>query len=328
MSIFSSCTTAPGHQGAVTDHFDGERFYNRHPFKKGLKDLLRWQLNKDKKTWPEMLENRPMPIIKSQSEEDFLVTFINHATVLIQVDGKTILTDPIWSDRTSPVSWAGPKRHRRPGIDFDVLPKIDVVLISHNHYDHLDLPTLKKLVARDAPLIIAGLGNKQLFDDVGISNTVELDWWQQHGASGMQFHFVPSQHFSGRSLRDRNRTLWGGFVVESKKKKIYFAGDTGYSDYFKEIQQRFQSFDLALIPIGAYEPRWFMRPGHVDPLEAVQAHLDLKAKFSVGIHWGTFQLTDEGIDAPVLELEQAKIKLGVPKETFVALDFGETRKLD
>ena len=253
-------------------------------------------------------------------------TFIGHSTFLLQLGGICVLTDPIWSNRCSPVSFAGPRRVRRPGQSLDVLPGVDVLLVSHNHYDHMDLPTLRKIRKRWAPLVATGLGNARHLAKARIRSAVELDWWQSTELAGARVTYVPSQHFSSRSLYDRNRCLWGGFVIEAGGAVVYFAGDSGYCPHFAEIGRRFPRIDLALLPIGAYEPRWFMSQQHVDPLEAVRAHLDLRSRHSLGMHFGTFQLTDESIDAPVLALRQARARAGVAESEFDVLAFGETRE--
>lgn len=247
-----------------------------------------------------------------------------HSTVLIQADGLNILTDPIFSERCSPVSWAGPKRVRNPGVSFDKLPPVDVILISHDHYDHLDLATVEKLVARDNPLIFMGLGVGRHLSLMKDARIVEMDWWEEsHLLPGLNLHFVPVQHFSGRTLTDRNATLWGGYVFEVANKKIYFGGDTGYASHFSETSAKFGGMDIAILPIGSYEPRDFMSYAHINPAEAVQAHLDLRAKNSIGVHYGTFQLTAEKIDDPIRHLHEALLQRGVSAEKFLTPAFGQ-----
>lgn len=259
-------------------------------------------------------------------------TWIGHATVLVQIGGKNILTDPHFSERASPFSFIGPKRFVAPGIDIEQLPHIDAVLISHDHYDHLDEPTLRRLNAQAGgpPKFFVPLGVKPWLADRGISNAInieELDWWDSRQYEGLTIHFVPSQHWSGRWLTDRNRRLWGGFAVLHSSLRFLYTGDTGYSRDFADIGARFGYFDLAAIPIGAYEPRWFMRMQHVDPAEAVQIHQDVHARYSVGVHWGTFELTDESLDEPPVRLAAARRQQGVPDERFFLLQIGETRRL-
>jgi L-ascorbate metabolism protein UlaG (beta-lactamase superfamily) len=244
----------------------------------------------------------------------------------LQIGGVCVLTDPIWSDRCSPVNFAGPRRVRRPGQTLDALPSVDLLLVSHNRYDHLDLPTLRRVRTRWSPCAATGLGNARHLAKAGIRSVVELDWWQSTELRGARITYVPAQHFSSRGLHDRNHCLWGGFVIEVRGIVVYFAGDSGYCPHFAEIGRKFPRIDLALLPIGAYEPRWFMRRHHVDPQEAVQAHLDLRPRRSLGMHFGTFQLTDEAIDAPALALGQARAQAGLVQQDFDVLDFGETRK--
>ena len=263
------------------------------------------------------------------------VTWIGHASTLVQLGGISILTDPIFSERASPVSFAGPKRHVAPGLALADLPHIDAVLISHNHYDHLDAPSVRALAAQAGgpPLFIVPLGNKAWFADFGIANAVELDWWQSARVATVEIVFTPSQHWSGRSLTDRMETLWGGYAVFAPAFQLYFAGDTAYSKDFADIHAHFDArhgagrgFDVALIPIGAYEPRWFMSPQHVDPVEAVKIHRDVGAAQSIGIHWGTFELTDESLDEPPRALARAARADGLADDAFMVLAIGATRR--
>ena len=203
---------------------------------------------------------------------------------------------------------------------------MDLLLVSHNHYDHMDLPTLRKVRKRWAPQVATGLLNARHLAKAGIRSAVELNWWDSAELAGARVTYVPAQHFSARGLYDRDRCLWGGFIVEAGGATVYFAGDTGYCPYFAEIGRRFPRIDLALLPIGAYEPRWFMGRNHVDPSEAVRAHFDLRARRSLGMHFGTFQLTDEAIDAPVAELRNARAHAGLIESDFDVLAFGETRE--
>lgn len=308
--------------------FDGEKFSNLEPFPpKSFSDLLKWKVfNTNRKDWPEWIE---IPIGKKPKKHtqkgEVLYTVINHATVLIQVDGVNILTDPIWSERTSPVSFLGPKRVHRPTILFEDLPHIDLVIVSHNHYDHLDIPTLKKLSDKYAPTILVGLKNGKLLKSEGVTNYIEMDWYQRFIYKELAITFMPNQHWSARGLFDKFETLWGGYIIESQKGQIYFAGDTGYGQFFKDIKKRFDNIVLSFLPIGAYEPRWFMKPAHINPQEAVQGHIDLGSKHSVGIHFGTFQLTDEGRDEPILALKKA---LEGKDISFLIPDFGKAYSLE
>ena len=249
------------------------------------------------------------------------VTWIGHATTLIQYQGINILTDPILSDRASPLNFAGPQRYTQPALRSGDLPTIHYIVISHNHYDSLDQPTIQAL-GNDVTWLVP-LKLKTWFINKGINNVVELDWWQSKSFEEARFIATPTQHFSGRGLWDYAKTLWSSWVVEIGDKKIWFGGDTGYNGtQFKRIGQEYGPFDLGLIPIGAYEPRWFMKPMHVNPKEAVLLHKDVNARFSIGIHWGTFRLSAEAIDAPMLELKQVASAAGV---NFTTLALGETR---
>ncbi|MBX9765870.1 MAG: MBL fold metallo-hydrolase [Bdellovibrionales bacterium] len=306
--------------------FNGDIFLNIDPVEeRGLGSILKWMWNRQKAEWPDWIEQQPVAVPVAEVTGDKMrVTFINHSTYLIQADGKNYLTDAIWSDRCSPVSFAGPKRHRPPAIPFDQLPQIHGVFISHNHYDHLDLPTLKRLEEKFHPTFYVGLRVKKLLSSEGFLHVEELDWWESRDLpSGRKVHFVPAQHFSGRGLNDRNGTLWGGFVIEVQGGVVYFAGDTGYGSFFQQIRDRFPRIHLALLPIGAYEPRWFMSPVHMNPEDAVKAHIILKPALSLGMHFGTFQLTDESIEAPLLNLYEALTKHGLSPAEFRAPVFGE-----
>jgi L-ascorbate metabolism protein UlaG (beta-lactamase superfamily) len=255
------------------------------------------------------------------------VTFVNHATFLLRTRDVCVLTDPIWSDRASPVTYAGPKRIRQPGISFDRLPKVDVVLISHNHYDHMDLPTLRRLVERDRPAIVTGLGNAAYLENKGVPDAIELDWWRSWRLPDDRLNvtFTPARHFSARGLFDRDRTLWGGFWIDAAgAPSLYFAGDTAMGVHFQFIRERLGPPDLALLPIGAYEPRWFMSEVHMNPAEAVEAHRILGARRSLAMHYGTFQMSDEPYDAPRRELAAAKERAGIGDEEFSVPEVGET----
>jgi L-ascorbate metabolism protein UlaG (beta-lactamase superfamily) len=310
----------------LSDHFDGKHFRNPSVVApKGLGALLKWQLQNGRKPWPKSVPSAPPVPPPERKGEEIVVTFINHSTFLIQMPSINILTDPIYSERASPVSFAGPRRVRQPGVRLEDLPRIDVVLLSHDHYDHLDLPTLKRLESQHRPLFLSGLGNRRLLASAGLSKIHELDWWDSNDC-GVRITMTPAQHFSARTLWDRNNTLWGGFLIEAGK-KIYFAGDTAYTGYFRQIRERFGPVDLALLPIGAYEPRWFMRDVHVNPAEALQAHLDLQAKASIAMHFGTFALADEGICDPVDALQQALSEKNVSAFEFQVLEFGGSYRL-
>ena len=305
----------------VSDHFDGERFRNLSGAKpKGLGAVFKWALNRNKVQWPKHVENVSYPPPAKPQPGQVAITFINHSTFLLQTNELAILTDPLYSERASPVSFAGPKRVRKPGLAFDQLPKIDLVLVSHNHYDHMDLPTLKRLTERDQPRFVTTLGNRKLLGP----EADELDWWQTWTRPNVSITCTPAEHFSARSAFDRNRTLWGGFLIELGGKRIYFAGDSGYGNHFQQIRDRLSPIDLALLPIGAYLPRWFMQPIHMDPNDAVQAHLDLDPTLSIGMHLGTVQLTDEGINDPESELQKTLAERGISGNRFLTLGVGES----
>lgn len=322
-----SLNGGPGYSGPPSDHFDGERFFNPGaPAGRSFGDFLRWQRTRQRTPWPQRVENRARPALPAQLDRGQLaLTFVNHITFLLQFRGLNVLTDPVYSERVSPFHNLGPKRVRDPGLAFDDLPPIQLVLISHNHYDHLDIETLLRLQATHAPRFVTSLGNRAFLAEFGIHAVDDLDWWQSVELSGATVTLTPAQHWSSRRPRNRNRTLWGGFVVSSAGCRVYFAGDTGYGPHFRTVRERFGRMDVALLPIGAYEPRWFMSDQHMNPDDAVRAHLDLDPRVSVGTHFGCFQLTDEGIDAPLRDLAVARQTHGVSPEAFVALETGETR---
>jgi L-ascorbate metabolism protein UlaG (beta-lactamase superfamily) len=310
----------------VSDHCDGRRFFNLSgSADRTLMEVLRWQTAGTRKPWPRWVERGEPERVPTPSPGQLLISFVNQSTFLLQTDHLAILTDPIWSKRASPLRWAGPRRVCRPGVRFDDLPPVGLVLISHNHYDHMDLPTLRCLEMRFRPLFLTGLGNGPYLRRRGLGRIEELDWWQSYRpAEGDEVTMTPAQHFSARSLFDRDRTLWGGFVLTLAGRQVYFAGDTGYGDHFRTIRARLGPPDVALLPIGAYEPRWFMQPAHVNPAEAVLAHQELGARQSVAMHFGTFQLTDEGIDEPVEALRAALRTHRLSQEVFHVPRFGET----
>ena len=263
------------------------------------------------------------------------MTWIGHATALLQLDGVNILTDPVFSDRASPFSFVGPKRRMPPGLAIAELPHIDAVVISHSHYDHLDLASVRALnkQAGGPPHFLVPLGIKRWLSKQGINNAEELDWGDRTRVAGLDFWFLPATHWSARGIGDRNETLWGGWAVKTAPGaahpfSIYFAGDTGYSGDFKRIGAAFGCFDLALIPIGAYAPRWFMAGEHIDPEEAVKVFQDIGAKKAIGIHWGTFELSDEPLDEPPKKLEAAAHAAGLPDGVFSVLRHGQMIRLN
>jgi len=281
-------------------HFDGKRFFNPNaPQVRGFLDVLRWKLTTRPEPSPRFVSDVEQSKPPSSVEGNELrVTLINHSTLLLQQDGSNILTDPIWSERASPVAWAGPRRRRKPGVRWEDLPRIDIVLLSHNHYDHLDIATLRRLGDRGQSQFIVPARVGRLLRSHRIGPVHELDWGESLPFARTTIHSVPASHFSSRGLFDRNRTLWCGYVIEAANRVIYFAGDTAFGGHFVQIRERFGTPRLALLPIGAYEPRWFMSSVHMSPEDAVRAHEILGAETSIAIHHGTFQLADDAIDTP------------------------------
>lgn len=320
----------PYYRGPVSDHFDGNAFFNPEGIKPGkLRELLLWRFKGEKAVWP---KHWPSPFHGARPDErvdgeELVVTMIGHATLLVQTAGLNIVTDPVWSDRASPLSFAGPKRVNPPGIDRQSLPPIDVVLLSHNHYDHLDLATLDWLVGRDDPLIVTPLGNDAIVRrKVPAARITVGDWGDTAEVSDtVRVHFEPVHHWSARGMRDRRMALWAGFVIETPGGKILHVGDTGFHEgrNFIDTAQKHGAFRLAILPIGAYEPRWFMKSQHMNPDESVKAYKLANAAHAVGHHWGTFQLTDEAIDAPAAALEEALTTHDVDRERFTPLRPGQ-----
>lgn len=311
--------SSDGYSGPVSDHFDGTVFVNTEPTDlPGFRKMVRMVQEGRGPAWEERTVPPHDPPPERVSGEGMRATFVNHATVLVQHDGMNILTDPIWSERCSAVQWAGPARHHAPGLSLDELPPVDVVLISHNHYDHLDVDTLALLAKRDDPTLVVPLGNASVVAGLGFSRVVELDWEQTTTVGPLTIVGQEVRHFSSRGLFDRQRTLWMGFVVKGDAGSWYFAGDTGYGKHFAATGKAHGPFRLTLLPIGAYAPRWFMSPIHMDPAQAVQAHRDLGSPQSMGVHFGTFQLTREAQDAPMEELAAARRAQGVPDAAFIA----------
>lgn len=304
----------------VSDHYDGKVFFNPNEHHMHtLWDILKWKLTADAAEWPQSVANKDYPLPMVSAEQRSVVTFINHATFLIQLKDLNILTDPIFSKRASPMTFMGPKRIREPGIQLEMLPKIDVVIISHNHYDHLDLEALKQLDAKFHPLMLVPLGDEKLLKEAGIQNVREMDWWHEQEIREHKIVFTPSQHWSARGLFDKCESLWGSYFILSPDFKLYFGGDSGYGPHFGNIRLRLGAPDVSLLPIGAYAPRYFMKYHHMEPEEAVKAHADLNSNLSIGMHFGTFQLTDESLDEPVERLK----KTG--ENSFITLDQGESK---
>ena len=318
------------YQGPRTDHFDGTHFFlHTHNTRKSSKDLAKWRRERQPAKWPKWINHPPQsPPSPFLDGSGLSVTFIGHATALIQVCGLNILTDPFFSMRTSPLQWAGPKRVHAPGLALKDLPPIDLILVSHNHYDHMDLPALRKLHDLHAPRIVTPLGNAAIIARARRAfNITEADWGQGVVISDqISIVPVPALHWSKRTFWDRNKALWAAFIITTPHGPIYFAADTGYGNgaHFRDVRSQFGSPRLALLPIGAYEPRWFMAPQHMNPEEAVMAHNDLAAHRSLAIHHGTVQLTDEAIDQPGSDHATALQTHGIDARHFRVLKPGQS----
>ena len=357
MLLLSGCANVNAQYNPARPHHTPEGFKNNYisSVTKSRGDFFRWQYQRlvDDLPKPAQMPTPTVPpdvafiqrngkltsTLTSSLVMQPAITWIGHATMLVQANGLNVLTDPIFSERASPVQSFGPKRAQPPGLSIEQLPPIDVVLISHNHYDHLDKTSVLALAnianaERPATLFLVPLGVKALFDNLGIKNVKELDWWDNVNVKGVEFNFTPVQHWSARGLGDRSQTLWGGWAIFGTQTHWYFSGDSGYSQDFTDTQKRFAErqtpamgggFDMALIAVGAYEPRWFMKDQHVNPAEAVQVHQDLRAKRSVGVHWGTFSLTDEPLDQPPKDLSLALRERGLAPDVFTVMAVGETR---
>ncbi|RAI33346.1 MBL fold metallo-hydrolase [Rhodoplanes serenus] len=317
------------YDGPLSDHFDGSVF--RDPYgaaPKSIGDLVRWWGTRGGEPWPDRAPSpfvdRPPPRVEGTG---LRIAYVGHASFLVQTAGHNLLIDPVWSERASPFGFVGPKRVNDPGIPFEDLPPIDTVLVSHGHYDHLDVDTLSRLAAAHRPRVITPLGN----DAVMAAHDPEIgaeayDWHDRvELAPGLAVTLVPLRHWSARGVLDRNKTLWAGFVLETPAGRIYHVSDSGYGDgfRFREARDRYGPFRLAILPIGAYEPRWFMRDQHMDPAEAVQAFQDCGAELALAHHHGTFKLTDEAIDAPVRDLAAACRAAEIGAEVFRVLKPGE-----
>jgi L-ascorbate metabolism protein UlaG (beta-lactamase superfamily) len=321
------------YEGPLSDHFDGGRFFDPYGAPpKRLRELLRWRTQRSGAEWPDWAPSPFSDVPPAQIDgAAWRVTYVGHASILIQTAGINILADPVWSDRVSPFSFVGPKRVNDPGIPFDKLPPIDVVLVSHNHYDHLDAPTLSRLAAAHRPRVITPLGNGTVMrsHDPEIA-AEEYDWGERVALAGpLAVTLVPARHWSARGLRDRNKALWAAFVIETPGGRIFYVGDSGYGDghHFRSVRERHGPIRLAILPIGAYEPRWFMRDQHMNPAEAVLAFRDCGAELALAHHFGTFRLTDEAIDAPLADLDKALAAAAIPPERFRALRPGQVLAL-
>ncbi len=315
------------YQGPISDHFDGRHFYFPGARKRALWEVLTWLLTRKQTSWPKKVEqNHHFPPPKKHTEDDKpQITYIGHSSILLQWKNLNILLDPIYSEKVGPsfLPWLKIARVSEPGIKFEDLPPINVVLITHGHYDHMDIDTLKRLQSEKNPLFISSLGHKRFLNDQEIQNVIEMDWWQKHKIDEkFQIIFLPTKHSSNRSLLDIDLTLWGCFGIELKDHGyILFGGDSAYGPHWKKIQEKLGVPRAALLPIGAYKPRWFMEMVHMNPEEMIEALNDLGDPKGIAIHFGTFPLTDEGIDEPVNALQ----KLKGTKDIWIPLP-GESRQ--
>jgi N-acyl-phosphatidylethanolamine-hydrolysing phospholipase D len=349
-TLLAGCGAVKAVSDPAKPHHTQDGFRNNYSttVQRPFSALLRWQWERLRADSP---PGPPAATPTVQADLAFIVrnaqagaqmapalTWIGHASMLVQANGLNVLTDPVFAERASPFGFVGPKRHQPPGVALKDLPHIDVVLISHNHYDHLDRQGVIDLSkqAGGSPLFLVPLGLKAWMADAGIDNAVELDWWDTHTLRGVDFAFTPVQHWTSRTPFDRSKTLWGGWAVFGTDLQWYFSGDTGYSQDFVDTRAHFESrqtpalgggFDVALIAVGAYEPRWFMKGQHVNPEEAVRIHQDLGAKRSVGVHWGTFSLTDEPLDQPPKDLAAARQAQGLRDEDFIVMAVGATQAI-
>lgn len=330
--VFVSRANAAGryYRGPVSDHFDGVRFFNPGGEPPGnFMGLLKWRFNGERATWP---GDYPSPFSLATPDErvngtSLRITFVGHASFLIQTAGLNILIDPVWSERTSPFSFVGPKRVNVPGIRFEDLPPIDLVLVTHNHYDHLDVETLKRLNEAHKPLFVTPLGNDSIIRGAAPGARTQAGDWNDVVDIGndVKVHFEPCHHWSARGLDDRRMALWAAFVIETPGGKIYHIGDTGFHRgiNYRSAREKHGEFRLANLPFGAYEPRWFMKGQHQNPDEAVEGMLLCGARHVCGHHWGTVQLTDEAVDAPIIALKAALSEQGVSEERFRPMRPGE-----
>jgi L-ascorbate metabolism protein UlaG (beta-lactamase superfamily) len=348
--LFTACATGPGiYTEQTSDHFNGIRYFNPdvpqvlsspsgQPAKRGPTWWVwNWILRTDWPEWPKQTDFLPgQPPVARAPEGWLYITPVGHATFLIQLDGVNILTDPMWSERCSPVPFAGPKRYSKPGIRFEDLPSVDVVLVSHNHYDHFDIPTLEGLAKKGVPHAIVPLGNLDLMRSTGIAKVDELDWWQSvRLSSNVTITLVPAQHFSARTLWDRDRTLWGGFVISGPSGNVYYAGDTGYGPHFREIARRFSPIRVALLPIAPFRPlqagksteEYHPSVLHMGPAEAVKAHIDLGTPLSIAAHFQVFRLGVEGFNDATDLLAESLKEHHLKPDAFIAPVFGQAIKI-
>lgn len=312
------------YSGEISDHYNGKKFINTNGDQgNGFKEVFKFLRTSKKGKWTKNYETYTRDtLIKNNYTDDIKLIFVNHSTFLIQLDTLNILTDPIWSKRCSPSQLIGPARYRPTGIIFESLPNIDVVLISHNHYDHLDKQTIKRLQKEHKPQFIVPLGVSHFFKKIGIENVIEIDWDEEVEIKTIKIKATPAVHFSSRGIFDRDKTLWCGYIIEGSK-KIYFAGDTAYDEtIFKKIGTKNPKIDLSIIPIGAYKPNWFMTRIHTNPNEAAQIHLDLKSKQSVATHFGTFALANEAQGEAIKDLKIALLNKKIENGKFIIPEEG------
>lgn len=318
--------STPPYRGPVSDHFDGRRFRNlpRVPHNE-FRDVAKWMSTRRPGAWEPYRDVPPGPRpLERVAGDRLLVTVVNHTTVLVQTRGLNILTDPVWAERCGPLPGVGPRRVRPPGIRFEELPPIDVVLLSHNHYDHCDVGSLRRLARSHAPRLVVPLGCRTFLEGKDVHVAAELDWWHSvEIADGVAVHAVPARHFSGRGGFDRDRSLWAGFVVTTPAGNVYFAGDSGFGDHFAAIGERFDAPRVALLPIGAYRPEWFMSRVHVSPDESMRAHDIVRARLSIATHFGTFRLADDGETEAADRIRALVTERGEGRAPFVVPTFGE-----